>query len=115
MTTTNKDFKVKNGLKVNGTATINNQLVLGNTALQFNSNTGRLEINVNNQWSPIAFLEDAETLSFEDIGLAIDYDGNPVYIIQGNGVVISGSTKFVDGGNPLTTQVRYIFDSGEII
>lgn len=115
MPTNNKDFKVKNGLVVNGTATFNDQLVLDNVGMRFNSETNRLELNINNQWNQIALLSDADTLSFEDIALSIDYNGNPTYIVQGNGVVISDSSKYADGGNPSSQQFRYTFDAGEII
>ena len=115
MPTNSKDFKVKNGLVVNGTATFNDQLFLDSVGMRFNSETNRLEINVNNQWSQIALLSDADSLSFEDISIAIDYNGDPTYIVQGNGVVISDSSKFADGGNPLSDQFRYTFDAGEII
>jgi hypothetical protein len=49
-----------------------------------------------------------------DIGLAIDYDGQPTYIIQANGVTPSGSSKYADGGSPTSTLWDMYFDSGEI-
>ena len=48
-----------------------------------------------------------------DIGLAIDYDGNPVYTVQANGVVTT-ATKFADGGTPSTTSYDLSFDSSTI-
>jgi hypothetical protein len=48
-----------------------------------------------------------------DIGLAIDYNGQPIYTVQGNGVVTS-ATKFVDGGTPTTSSFSMTFDSSTI-
>jgi hypothetical protein len=112
MATNNKNFKVKNGLNVNGTATFNSDFVLNGTQLAFDTNTNRLKVYINNEWVQVALLSDAETLSFEDIGLSIDYDGNPTYIVQGNGVTPAETSKFVDGGSPSSTTFRYIFDGG---
>lgn len=112
MATNNKNFKVKNGLNVNGTATFNSDFVLNGTQIAFDTQTNRLKVYVNNEWVQVALLSDAETLSFEDIGLTIDYDGNPVYIVQGNGITPSGTSKFADGGTPSSSTFRYIFDSG---
>lgn len=51
-----------------------------------------------------------------DIGLAIDYNGEPIYTVQGNGVNPGSTSKFVDGGSPSSTDsdVSMIFDSGVI-
>ena len=73
-----------------------------------------MKVKINDQWVPIATLDDADVLTFEDIGVAIDYDGNASYIIQGNGVSINTNSKFVDNGDPSTTTFRYIFDAGII-
>jgi hypothetical protein len=119
MTVSNKDFKVKNGLSVAGDATFDSQVILGSTPLAFDSNTNRLQLYINNSWQSIATLDDiantAGQINFMDIGLAIDYNGLPTYIVQGNGVTPSGSSKFLDGGNPSTTSTDFIFDSGVII
>jgi hypothetical protein len=112
MATNNKDFKVKNGLKVSGPAVFSSDVVLGTTPLAFDSTTNRLKIQVNNEWVSIATLADADVLTFEDIGVSVDYDGSATYIIQANGVEPAGTSKFVDGGDVSTTDVRYIFDSG---
>jgi hypothetical protein len=114
MTTNNKDFKVKNGLQVAGSAVFGSNLVLGSTPVAFDTATNRLKIQVNNEWVQIATLEDADVLTFEDIGVAVDYDGSATYIVQGNGVTPSELSKFVDSGSPETTTVRYIFDAGVI-
>jgi len=115
---TNKNFKVKNGLDVAGTATFDNDIVIGTTPIAFDTNTGRLKIQINGSWSPVAFVGDIpdpnQTISFMDIGLAIDYNGQPTYIIQANGVTPSGTSKFTDGGSPTSTAWSMYFDSGNI-
>jgi hypothetical protein len=114
-TTTNKNFKVKNGLDVAGTATVSD-IILGTAPIAFNSSTGRLEIQVNDVWLPIAVKDDIPTLSFMDIGLSIDYNGQPTYIVQANGVTPSGESKFVNGGGPSDTgDPSMIFDSGALV
>jgi hypothetical protein len=52
-----------------------------------------------------------------DIGLAIDYNGQPIYTVQANGVTPSSTSKFVDGGTPSSTDsdVSMVFDSGVIV
>lgn len=118
MATNNKNFKVKNGLNVAGTATFDTDIVLGTTPIAFDSTTNRLKIYINGSWSPIAFSADipdlTQQLSFMDIGLSIDYNGQPTYIVQGNGTVISGDSKFVDGGLISTQSFDLVFDSGSI-
>ena len=114
MSTNNKDFKVKNGLQVSGAAVFSSDVILGTTPLAFDTATNRLKVEINNEWVLIATLADADVLTFEDIGVSVDYDGSATYIIQANGVSASGTSKFVDGGDVNTTSVRYIFDSGVI-
>jgi len=118
MSTGNKDFKVKNGLNVAGTATFNTDIVLGSTPIAFDTNTNRLKVFINDAWQPIALYSEipdfSNELNFMDIGLAIDYNGDPTYIIQGNGVTPSSTSKFVDGGTPTTTSFGYTFDSGAL-
>jgi hypothetical protein len=115
--TTNKNFKVKNGLDVAGTATISD-IVLGTAPIAFDTETGRLKIQINGTWSPVAFMGDipdaTNTLNFMDIGLSIDYNGQPTYIIQANGVTPSGTSKFLDGSNASITSWDFVFDSGVI-
>lgn len=119
MSTTNKNFKVKNGLNVAGTATFDSNIILGETPLRFDAATNKLQIQLNGTWAPIAFTSDipdlANTINFMDIGLAIDYDGTPTYIVQGNGVSPSGTSKFADGGSPSTTTWEMYFDSGALV
>lgn len=116
--TTNKDFKVKNGLNVAGTATFDSQVILGTTPLAFDSQTNRLQIQINNAWKSIATLDDiqdtTQQITFMDIGLAIDYNGQPTYIVQANGVTPAGTSKFVDGGSPSLTNFDMTFDAGII-
>lgn len=119
-TTTNKNFKVKNGLDVAGTATFGSNVVLGETPLRFDTVTNKLQLQINGTWVPIALnseIPDTSTqISFMDIGLAIDYNGAPVYTVQGNGVTPEATSKFLDGGSPSSTDadVSMIFDSGVI-
>ena len=111
MATTDKNFRVKNGLVVEG-----NQITLGSTPVAFNSASNQLEIYINGVWEPIALVSQvpsADDISWQDIGLAIDYDGQPVYTVQANGVVTT-ATKFADGGTPTSTSASLVFDSGEI-
>lgn len=115
MATTTKDFKVNDGLTVEGTAHINQNLILGETPISFNTATNRLQIYVNDAWEQVAMLSDADILSFEDIGISVDYNGQAVFIVQGNGVTAYGSLKFIDGGTPGSTSWMYAFDSGVIV
>lgn len=115
MTVTDKDFRVKHGLNVAGDATFASQVILGSTPLAFDTNTNRLQLFINDSWQSVAMYSDlAGVLNFMDIALTIDYNGQPVYIVQGNGVNILGDSKFVDGGSPTTATTDYIFDSGII-
>lgn len=114
MSTTNKNFKVKNGLNVAGEATFQSNLILGTVPLAFDSETGRLKIQIDNIWTPIAFKSDIPEISFMDIALTIDYNGQPVYTVQANGVTVSGDSKYADGGTPFLDTYDFIFDSGTI-
>jgi hypothetical protein len=120
MATDNKNFKVKNGLNVAGTATFGSNVVLGETPLRFDTATNKLQLQINGTWVPIALNSEipdvASQISFMDIGLAIDYNGEPIYTVQANGVNPAGTSKFVDGGSPSSTDadVSMIFDSGVI-
>jgi hypothetical protein len=122
MTTVDKNFKVKNGLNVAGAATFNaavnvDNLVLNSTPIAYNSSTGRLQIQIGGVWKDIAFLtdaaEDTRALTFLDIGLAIDYDGQPIYTVYANGVNTT-ATKFANGGDYSTETYTMTFDSGTI-
>jgi hypothetical protein len=116
MTVTDKDFKVKNGLNVAGNATFESQVILGTTPLAFDTNINRLQVYVNDAWQSIATLADiGGNLSFMDIGLSIDYNGQPTYIVQANGVTINGDSKFVDAGIATPySYIDYVFDAGVI-
>jgi hypothetical protein len=115
MATTDKDFKVKNGLNVAGTATFDSNVVLGTTPLRFDTTTNKLQIQLNGEWKPIAFTEDLDNqIGFTDIGLAIDYNGLPIYTVQANGVNTT-ATKFADGGSPTTSTYGISFDSGSLV
>lgn len=105
MATNNRDFKVKNNLVVQS-----GQVTLGSVPLRFNSDTNKLQIQVNNQWIDIS---DSNDLGFNDIGLAIDYNGSPIYTIGGEGTVTE-ATKVADGGTPNTSSFALTFDSGVV-
>lgn len=114
MATVDKNFRVKNGLNVAGNATFESNVILGQTPISFDATSNRLQIFINNEWKPIAFTSDitqSDALTFMDLGLAIDYNGQPVYTLQANGVLTS-ATKFADGGTPNSTAWSYEFDSG---
>jgi hypothetical protein len=122
MATVNKNFKVKNGLNVTGAATFDaavnvDNLVLNSTPLAFDSTTGRLKIQIGGVWKEIALLtdatEDVTAITFMDIGLAVDYDGQPIYTVYANGVNTT-ATKFADGGDYSTDTYSMTFDSGTI-
>lgn len=122
MATVDKNFKVKNGLNVAGAATFNaavnvDNLVLNSTPIAYNSSTGRLQIQIGGVWKDIAFLSDAAedtgAVTFMDIGLAIDYDGQPIYTVYANGVNTT-ATKFANGGDYSTEVYSMTFDSGTI-
>jgi len=118
MSTTEKDFKLKNGLDVGGNATLGGNLILGNAPIAYDAVHNRLQVQINGSWVSFAFttdIPDASTdITFMDIGLAIDYNGEPTYIVQCNGVTPSSTSKFLDGGNPSTTSAEWLFDSGVI-
>jgi len=118
MSTTNKNFKVKNGLNVAGSATFDSDVILGSTPLRFDTATNKLQIQLNGTWSPIAFIADipdtSSEIGFMDIGLAIDYNGLPIYTVQANGVNTT-ATKFADGGYPETSSYGMTFDSGALV
>ena len=105
MATSNKDFKVKNNLIVQS-----GQVTLGSVPLAFNTDNNKLRIQVNGQWIDIS---DSNDMGFNDIDLAIDYNGAPIYSVGGDGV-ISDATKMADGGSPNTTSFALTFDSGSI-
>lgn len=126
MAIVNKNFKVKNGINVAGTATISGaatfesdvnvgSLNLNSTPIQFDQTTKTLQIYIDNAWQPIAFKSqiDSNAISFMDVGLAIDYNGQPIYTIYANGVITT-ATKFADGANPATETFALTFDSGTI-
>lgn len=105
MSTTNRDFKVKNNLVVQS-----GNITLGSVPLQFNSATNKLQIQVNNQWIDIS---DSNDMGFNDLDLAIDYNGSPIYSVGETGIVTE-ATKFADGGTPSSSSFALTFDSGVV-
>ena len=118
MATDNKNFKVKNGLNVAGTATFGSSVVLGTTPLRFDTATSKLQLQINGTWVPIALNSEipdtTQDVSFMDIGLAMDYNGAPIYTIQANGVTPEAGSKTVNGGSPTDNAFSMVFDSGSI-
>ena len=118
MATDNKNFKVKNGLNVAGTATFGSSVILGETPLRFDTATSKLQLQINGTWVPIALNSEipdtTQDVSFMDIGLAMDYNGAPIYTIQANGVTPEAGSKTVNGGSPTDTAFSMVFDSGSI-
>ena len=74
MTTDNKDFNVKNGIDVNGPATLGSTMVINSTPISIDSQTNRLKVNVNNEWLELALLSDVPQQVVNDI--EVQYDGN---------------------------------------
>ncbi len=105
MATENKDFKVKNNLIVQA-----GQVTLGSVPLRFNTDSNKLQIQVNNQWIDIS---DSNDMGFNDLDLAIDYDGSPIYSVGETGI-ITEATKFADGGSPSSSSFALTFDSGVV-
>ena len=105
MSTTNKDFKVKNNLVVQS-----GQVTLGSVPLAFNTDNNKLRIQVNGQWIDIS---DSNDMGFNDIDLAIDYNGAPIYSVGGDGVITEAG-KSADGGSPSTSSFALTFDSGTV-
>jgi hypothetical protein len=105
VSTTNRDFKVKNNLIIQS-----GQVTLGSVPLVFNSDNNKLRIQVNGQWIDIS---DSNDIGFNDIGLAIDYNGSPIYSVGGMGAIVDAA-KMADGGGPNTTSFALTFDSGVI-
>jgi hypothetical protein len=52
-------------------------------------------------------------MGFNDIDLAIDYNGAPIYSVGGDGV-ITEANKMADGGSPSTSSFALTFDSGVV-
>ncbi len=105
MSTINRDFKVKNNLVVQS-----GQVTLGSVPLAFNTDNNKLRIQVNGQWIDIS---DSNDMGFNDIDLAIDYNGAPIYSVGGDGV-ITEANKMADGGSPSTSSFALTFDSGTV-
>lgn len=106
MATVDKNFRIKNGLVVEG-----NYIDLGTAPISFNTSNNKLQIYIDSQWLDIA---DSSDISFMDMGLAIDYNGDPIYTVQANGVTPDVNSKFANGGLPETTSFSVVFDSGSI-
>lgn len=53
MNTAEKDFKVKNGLQVNGDAHFNSNIILDNTPVSYDPISKRLKIFIDDNWEII--------------------------------------------------------------
>lgn len=58
MTATNKDFKVKNGLSVAGTAEFATDIILSGIQIAYDTVYSRLKMFVNNEWVLIPLVTD---------------------------------------------------------
>lgn len=118
MATTDKNFRVKNGLNVAGSATFQSSVILGTTPLRFDTASNKLQIYLDNAWVNVVLATDipdlSEEISFMDLGLAIDYNGEPIYTVQANGVDNSDIAGVASGGDPSTSSFQFVFDSGSI-
>lgn len=75
MSTNDKDFVVKNGLVVSGTATLSSGMTINNTPISINTETNRLQAYVNNTWVEMALLTDIVPADFSTMNMNIEYDG----------------------------------------
>ena len=75
MSTNDKDFVVKNGLVVNGTATLSSGMTINNTPISIDQTTKRIKAYVNDTWVEMALLTDIVPADFSTMSLNIEYDG----------------------------------------
>jgi hypothetical protein len=75
MTINQKDFVLKNGLIVNGTATLSSGMTINNTPISINDQTNRLQAYVNGAWLEMALLSDIIPADISTMSLNIEYEG----------------------------------------
>jgi len=127
--TNNKDFVVKQGLKVatgvtfsdnsvQTTAFTGSAITVGssfpvspsNGAMHLDTNTNRIYYYYNSTWSAIA--------NYDDTALVTDHNHNAegfvdsIYQYQGNGVTGPWLGTTLDGGTPATTSFASVIDGG---
>lgn len=84
MSIEDKDFRVKNGLQVTGTASFNSDIIIDSVRIAYDSNYKRLKAYINDEWHMLAL--DTDVI---DSSQPLD-GGNP------NSVYSSVAT--IDGG-----------------
>lgn len=75
MTVSDKDFIVKNGIAVDGTASFNSDFILNNIPLSINQETNRLQAYINNKWVQMALSTDIIPANLSGMNLNINYGG----------------------------------------
>ena len=132
-TRTNKDFVVKQGLKVATGVTFPDNSVQttaftgsaitvassfpgspSNGAMHLDTNTNRIYYYYNSTWSAIANYDDTSTVVDHNHYTGIDESGfiKDIYQYQGNGVSGPWLGTFLDGGTPATSSFASIIDGG---
>jgi hypothetical protein len=132
-TRTNKDFVVKQGLKVatgvtfpdnsvQTTAFTGSAITVGssfpgspsNGAMHLNTTTNRMYYYYNSAWSAIANYDDTATVVDHNHYTGIDESGfvKDIYQYQGNGPVGPWIGTSLDGGTPATSSFASIIDGG---
>ncbi len=129
MATNNKDFVVKQGLKVatgvtfpdnsvQTTAFTGSAITVGssfpgspsNGAMHLDTNTNRIYYYYNSTWSAIANYDD--TASVTDHNHNAEGFVGDIYQYQGNGVTGPWLGTTLDGGTPATTSFASVIDGG---
>lgn len=129
MATNNKDFVVKQGLKVatgvtfpdnsvQTTAFTGSAITVGssfpvspsNGAMHLDTNTNRIYYYYNSTWSAIANYDD--TASVTDHNHNAEGFVDSIYQYQGNGVTGPWLGTTLDGGTPATTSFASVIDGG---
>jgi hypothetical protein len=127
--TNNKDFVVKQGLKVatgvtfpdnsvQTTAFTGSAITVGssfpgspsNGAMHLDTNTNRIYYYYNSTWSAIANYDD--TASVTDHNHNAEGFVDSIYQYQGNGVTGPWLGTTLDGGTPATTSFASVIDGG---
>ena len=130
MATNNKDFVVKQGLKVatgitfpdnsvQSTAFTGSSITVGssfpgspsNGAMHLNTNTSKIYYYYNSEWNALANYDDTQTVinhSHSESGFLKD-----TYPYDANGVTLPAFIwETLDGGSPATTSFATIIDGG---
>ena len=129
MATNNKDFVVKQGLKVatgvtfpdnsvQTTAFTGSAITVGSSfpgspssgAMHLDTNTNRIYYYYNSTWSAIANYDD--TASVTDHNHNAEGFVGDIYQYQGNGVTGPWLGTTLDGGTPATTSFASVIDGG---